>query len=160
MKQCPNGKYSPPTCYQLMIQLITRLRTLHGMGFVHNDIKLENIVIGQEDSHQLYLIDFGLASRYHDKSGDHITKVKLRQFSGNFLFASMNQCRGNNTSPRDDIEAAILILIYLLNDSKLPWSNFGERYRSQKLSFCEYLKKRIKKKNVRKLFDMAPDGLK
>ena len=62
------------------------------MGFVHNDIKLANIVVGHNDSDRLYLIDFGLASRYQSKGGQHIEKISLRRFSGNFLFASMRQC--------------------------------------------------------------------
>jgi len=31
------------------------------MGYVHNDIKLENILVGHQDSDRVYLIDFGLA---------------------------------------------------------------------------------------------------
>ena len=69
MKQCPYGKFSPPTCFKLIYELIKRIRTLHGMGFVHNDIKPENLVVGHQDSDRIYLIDFGLASRYILKSG-------------------------------------------------------------------------------------------
>lgn len=90
MRQCPNGKFSPPTCYKLVVELIKRVRVLHGMGFVHNDIKLENLVVGHLDSDQLYLLDFGLSTSYRLQSGQHIPKTNLRQFSGNFLFASNN----------------------------------------------------------------------
>ena len=31
------------------------------MGFVHNDIKLNNILVGHKDPKVIYLIDFGLA---------------------------------------------------------------------------------------------------
>lgn len=30
------------------------------MGYVHNDIKLENILIGYKDPEIIYLIDFGI----------------------------------------------------------------------------------------------------
>lgn len=33
----------------------------HKTGFVHNDLKPENIVIGNKDPEKIYLIDFGLA---------------------------------------------------------------------------------------------------
>lgn len=39
------------------------------------------------------------------------------------MFASFNQICGKTTSARDDIQAALLVLIYLLNDEKLPWSD-------------------------------------
>lgn len=106
------------------------------MGFAHNDVKLENIVVGHEDSERVYLIDFGLSTPYLTEKGEHIPKTYLRSFSGNFLFASMNQSRGNSTSRRDDIEAALLILVYLLNDSKLPWSDFSTRYKGRNFGFC------------------------
>ena len=41
-----------------------RLRDLHTLGYVHNDLKLENIVAGKNDPNNIYLIDFGLASPY------------------------------------------------------------------------------------------------
>ena len=66
VRKCPNSNFSAPTCFLIVMQLITRLRTLHRMGYVHNDIKLENIVVGHHDSDRLYLIDFGLSTRYHD----------------------------------------------------------------------------------------------
>ena len=44
------------------------------MGFVHNDVKLENIVVGHSDSNQLYLIDFGLSMRYRNPDGSHVEK--------------------------------------------------------------------------------------
>ena len=43
------------------------------MGIVHNDIKLENILIGYKDSAIIYLIDFGLSQSYLEKdSKQHI----------------------------------------------------------------------------------------
>jgi len=94
------------------------------MGFQHGDIKLENMVVGHNDSGQLYLIDFGLTTNYLDNQGVLIDKKQLNRFSGNFLFSSLNSCRGFNKGRRDDIESAFYILIYLLNGKTLPWSNF------------------------------------
>lgn len=88
---------------------------MHELNFVHNDVKLENILVGHDDMDILYLIDFGLASHYLDDNGDHIKHTQLNRFSGNFLFASLNSCRGFNKSRRDDVESAFYVLIYLLN---------------------------------------------
>ncbi len=43
---------------------IERIRDLHSEGYVHNDIKLENILIGYKDPAKIYLIDFGLSQPY------------------------------------------------------------------------------------------------
>ena len=50
------------------IKLITLLEQIHSIGYVYNDLKPDNICIGNyEDEntlHQLKLIDFGLATSY------------------------------------------------------------------------------------------------
>lgn len=104
------------------------MRNLHSLGFVHNDLKLENILVGHKDPDRVYLIDFGLTQEYNDENGVHLEKQYIRKFSGNFLFASLNSCRGNNKSRRDDMESAIYIMIYLLNDNYLPWCDIEKRF--------------------------------
>ena len=76
---------------------------MHELGYIHNDIKLDNILVGFKDPSLLYLIDFGLSSKYRDKDGAHIEKKDLCSFEGNLLFASLNSCRGNSKSRRDDL---------------------------------------------------------
>lgn len=44
------------------------------MGFLHNDIKLENLVVGHKDSEKVYLIDFGLTYKFRNADGSHIEK--------------------------------------------------------------------------------------
>jgi len=40
------------------------------------------------------------------------------------MFASLNSCRGNNKSRRDDIESIFYLMIYLYNGNYLPWRDF------------------------------------
>jgi hypothetical protein len=54
----------------------------------------------------------------------HLAKENLAYFSGNFMFASLNSCRGNNKSRRDDIESIFYLIIYLYNQNFLPWKDF------------------------------------
>ena len=44
------------------------------------------------------------------------------------MFASLNSCRGNNKSRRDDMESVMYIMIYLLNDNYLPWCDIESRF--------------------------------
>jgi serine/threonine protein kinase len=48
LSQCPGGVFSNDTAYLIVIQLVERLRDLHCMGYVHNDIKLDNVLIGHK----------------------------------------------------------------------------------------------------------------
>lgn len=96
---------------------------------MHNDIKLDNILIGHLDPHIIYLIDFGLSIKYlEDDNVTHIEKKNIEKFSGNFLFASLNSCRGNNKSRRDDVQSIMYVMVYLLNKNYLPWNNFHEKF--------------------------------
>ena len=126
---------------------------LHQCGYVHNDLKLENILIGNHDPETIYLIDFGLSKSYIDKKGNHKEKKFTSKFSGNFMFASLNSCRGNNKSRRDDIQSLMYIMVYLLKD-KLPWSKFNTKYEGQ--PFETLLKKKQKLKHSQSLIKMAP----
>jgi serine/threonine protein kinase len=52
--------------------MISNLEALHKSGFIHCDIKPENILLGSKnryklESSQIVLIDFGLAKSYLDE---------------------------------------------------------------------------------------------
>jgi serine/threonine protein kinase len=128
---------------------------LHKLNYLHNDIKLENIIIGREDPQDIFLIDFGLSKRYFDENGQHIEKKQLNRFSGNLLFASLNSCRGFCKSRRDDIESAFYILVYLLNDRKLPWTDLPTNSKAS-IKLEEFLNVRLLKKNTRQIVKMIP----
>ncbi len=123
----PAKYFSPKTCFLIGVQIVERLRDLHQLHCVHNDLKLENIITSRTDPKTLYLIDFGLTKPYVDEKGVHQSKMYLKKFSGNFLFASLNSCRGYNKSRRDDIESLFYVIIFLLNQNKLPWSDFDKQ---------------------------------
>ena len=126
---------------------------MHQLHLVHNDLKLENVVIGIDDPSKIYLIDFGLTATFHDEEGKHIVKKYIRNFSGNFLFASLNSSRGFNKSRRDDIESLFYILIYMLNDEYLPWCDLVQKDPSaQRPDLKVLLKERLDLKYTRKLF--------
>jgi len=82
---------------------IERLRVIHELGYVHNDINLDNILMGLKDPTVLYLTDLGSATKYLNEDGSHKGKKDQATFSGDLLFASLNSCMGKTKSRRDDI---------------------------------------------------------
>ena len=116
-------------------------------------------MIGHKDPDRVYLIDFGLAQSYLDDNGTHFEKQYVRKFSGNFLFASLNSCRGNNKSRRDDMESAMYIMIYLLNDNYLPWCDIESKFIQQGMEFKDVLRERLEIEFTKRLFSMIPSKL-
>ncbi len=46
------------------LQAIDRIQVLHKIGYLHRDIKPDNLMIGRNDNNKIiYLIDFGLAKQ-------------------------------------------------------------------------------------------------
>jgi serine/threonine protein kinase len=159
MRKCANNRFTPPTSFYIAIQLLDLLEKLHSVNFVHNDLKMENIVIGKNNPHKLYLIDFGMSQTFVDETGKHITKKDLGKFSGNFIFASLNSCRGYNKSRRDDLESLLYMLIYMLNGGQLPWSNFEDRFCAETFDLRLMLRERLLSSYTRRLFQQIPDVL-
>lgn len=75
-----------------------RLETMHTKGFLHLDLKPQNILLGSssrknQGSSKIFLIDFGVSKTFLDESGLHLPKIKGVPFGGNMLFASPNAFR-------------------------------------------------------------------
>ena len=69
-------RFSMKTVLQIGIKIIDIFQNIHEAGFIYNDLKLDNIMIGYPDRtelSQLRLIDFGFADKYKDKSGKHFS---------------------------------------------------------------------------------------
>lgn len=73
------------------------------MGWVHCDIKPNNILVGKKErlgdksilrgETSLYLIDFGMCDRYLDANEEQIFARETTEKKGNMNFISTNQIR-------------------------------------------------------------------
>lgn len=50
----------------------------------------------------------------------------------------------------------MMIMIFLLNENKLPWSNFNSKFKDLDKSFSDYLGERLELSYTRELFKMVP----
>ena len=70
-------RFSDKTILQIGIKLLEIMEKIHESGYTYNDLKLDNILVGDVDQtlermHEIRLIDFGFAERFRDKEGNHI----------------------------------------------------------------------------------------
>ena len=100
------------------------------------------------DSKTFTLIDFGMCERYLDSAGNHIKESEtVPEFRGNLTFASVGQLEFRKSSPKDDLMSLGYLIVYLLNNSQMPFK-FNQMFpMNEKVSqFEELVKCRVYKK--------------
>ena len=101
-------------------QSMSVLQWIHDKGFVHRDIKPDNIMLKQ-DGKTLCLIDYGFAKRYRNiTDGLHVPSCNITSIIGSLSFCSYNIHKQQLPSRRDDLVSMLLCLFYILHE-KLPW---------------------------------------
>jgi serine/threonine protein kinase len=97
--------------------MVDNLERMHNLGYVHGDLKPDNMLLATPESkasdfHQIYLIDFGLSRSWKKENGKHVDD-KHRPFNSNEWFASKHQFNNHTYSRRDDIICLVYSLLYL-----------------------------------------------
>uniref|UniRef100_A0A0N4Z775 Protein kinase domain-containing protein n=1 Tax=Parastrongyloides trichosuri TaxID=131310 RepID=A0A0N4Z775_PARTI len=114
--------FHPCVIAEIGQQLIEALNTLHGAGYLHRDIKPDNMMIGlPPNNNKIYLIDFGMGRRFKNSDGS-IRKTKRRNlcFRGTKVFASCWALSNNEQQPWEDINCVLTSIAFMLNGT-LPW---------------------------------------
>lgn len=107
-------RFSRKTVFMIGIQLMKRIKALHNTGYIHYDIKPENVMVGYEDRSRIYLIDYGMCLRYLHPNGRRMSAGQL-PFRGTPFFAPVNAMKGLRCSRRDDMESIGYTLMDLLD---------------------------------------------
>lgn len=105
-----------------------KLKAVHDCGYLFNDLKPNNILVGNQDEkelHKIRLIDFGISKKYLDNNGEHFKQTEENFFRGNFLFASVNAFNFVSLGRRDDLISLCYLLVYMV-DGASPFNiNLG-----------------------------------
>lgn len=86
---------------------------IHKSGFVHTDIKLDNIMV--TFNHEVVLIDYGQAQQYKSDIGVHRPNKPVTH-DYNPYFCSINVLRKQTLSRRDDFIQIVYNLMCLSNE--------------------------------------------
>ena len=123
-----------------------------------HDVNLNNIKSPADlESKQLNLIDFTFATPYIDfKTRKHLPGciVRPERFPTDIKFSAFNQLHKARTSRKDDMMSLCYMLIYLMNQCRMP----GLKYSSGNPSFVVLLKENKRWKtqyNLQQLCNMS-----
>ena len=105
------------------IQIADGLDKAHGAGIVHRDLKPGNAMLTKSG---VKLLDFGLAGRVHNRSGDsdESSPTEARPLTeegavlGTFQYMSPEQLEGKEADPRADISAFGALLYEMVSGRK------------------------------------------
>ena len=124
------GKIPLYSSINIFIELIYRIKTIHNHGIIHRDIKPSNILFGNFSSlnpvekYGLYLIDYGLSTKFIDDKNLHYQYSNNNKFIGSLDYASVHAHAGEKQGRRDDLESLFYTIIYLFL-GELPWKKDG-----------------------------------
>ena len=104
--------------FSIAIQMTQVLASLHSHGYVHCDVKPDNIMLTRERT--VVLIDFGLAHKFVDESGTHMPEQKVRTFKGTWMYSSKNSVQRLRQTRRDDLESLLYVVMRLCG-VRMPW---------------------------------------
>ncbi|KAH7919960.1 kinase-like protein [Leucogyrophana mollusca] len=111
------GVLSVDKVYTIGRALIKTLRGVHEKGYVHRDVKPDNLMLPVDGSLEPYLVDFGDAKRYEELE---VGEYESFGAVGTVPFMSVNVHKGMRHGRRDDMVSLAYTLIYLAHGT-LPW---------------------------------------
>lgn len=106
------------------IQALRRLQIVHEAGFLHRDVKPDNLMTGLNDVERIYLVDFGLAKRVRRSGRRGPIGMRKREFVGTLRFASARAHWRAELDRSDDLMSLGYSLVYLFY-GRLPWQSVG-----------------------------------
>jgi serine/threonine protein kinase len=108
LRQRMRGALPPALVARVGAQVADTLTVVHAAGVVHRDIKPSNILLDDEE-HQAYLADFGLALQAH---ATRVTRSGMLVGTAGYL--APEQLRGAEVAPAADVYALGLVLLECL----------------------------------------------
>jgi serine/threonine protein kinase len=110
----------PPECvFGIGWRLVKCLENMHdarGIGWLHLDIKPDNIMVTEDSKRGISLVDFGMTLPL-----PYIIHQPRTEATGSYACMGTHVWDVERESRRDDLESVGLTMAYLLLGGKLPW---------------------------------------
>jgi len=122
-KESPGSHFSVATTLGIGLQCVDVLQTLHGIGYLHRDVKPANLCVGlhiKRQRRRVFLLDFGLAKKYTDDDGNILQARQRVGPRGTPRYASLNSHHYKDPGRVDDFWCLYYSLIEMV-EGQLPW---------------------------------------
>lgn len=121
------GRLSSARAVQLLLPIADALSVAHAKGFVHRDVKPDNVFIATDDDGQLQpkLVDFGIVKHEYKEGDSQLTQVGAVLGSPDYM--SPEQARGlDNIDLRSDVWSFSVVLYEAITgESPFQASNYN-----------------------------------
>uniref|UniRef100_A0A915DED6 non-specific serine/threonine protein kinase n=3 Tax=Ditylenchus dipsaci TaxID=166011 RepID=A0A915DED6_9BILA len=124
-KENPLQHFSMGTAIGAGIQTLEALEDLHGIGYLHRDVKPGNYTIGRAELNELrkiYILDFGMARKFTNDAGVIRRPRAAAGFRGTVRYAPISCHIQRELCRKDDIEVWVYMCVELTTGN-LPWKN-------------------------------------
>ncbi|KAF9004344.1 kinase-like domain-containing protein [Cyathus striatus] len=121
VRELVTGPVCVKTTVQVVLQALAALEHVHKHGFVHRDVKPDNLLFRLENNSKIVLIDFGISIRF--KPGAPTKNVRYQNSKhviGSLNWTSLNSHDGLDLGFRDDLESLAYTAFSMLLGN-LPW---------------------------------------
>lgn len=112
-KESPAQKLSMGTSIGVAIQTLESLEDLHGIGYLHRDVKPGNYTIGRPEANELrkiYILDFGMCRKFTNDSGIIRKPRQAAGFRGTVRYAPISCHLQRELCRKDDVESWVSCL--------------------------------------------------
>ncbi|GMR37915.1 hypothetical protein PMAYCL1PPCAC_08110 [Pristionchus mayeri] len=124
-KEGPGGHMSLGTVLSVGIQCLEALEDLHGIGYLHRDVKPGNYTVGRAELGELrkvYVLDFGMCRKFTNDQGVIRKPRAAAGFRGTVRYAPISCHMQRELCRKDDVETWIYMQVEMTTGN-LPWKN-------------------------------------
>ncbi|CAD5207055.1 unnamed protein product [Bursaphelenchus okinawaensis] len=128
--RAPGKKFSLGTAMSVAIQSLEALEDLHGIGYLHRDVKPANYTIGRAEINELrkvYVLDFGMARKFVHDDGTIKKPRDVAGFRGTVKYAPV-ACHAQRELCRLDDCETWLYMVAEFTKGSLPWRNMKDMH--------------------------------
>jgi len=124
-KENPLQHFSMGTAIGAGLQTLQALEDLHGIGYLHRDVKPGNYTIGRAELNELrkiYILDFGMARKFTNDQGVIRRPRAAAGFRGTVRYAPISCHIQRELCRKDDVEVWVYMCVELTTGN-LPWKS-------------------------------------
>jgi len=152
-KEGPGQHMSMGTAIGCGIQCLESLEDLHGIGYLHRDVKPGNYTIGRielNEQRKVYILDFGMCRKFTNEQGVIRKPRAAAGFRGTVRYAPVSCHLQRELCRKDDVETWVYMIVELVTGN-LPWKSVQDMNQ-----VGEYKKRCRQEPFIKELFGGCP----